>query len=89
MANPVASAPPEREDVAVANLASVVARMLTGIASHTHCSVAAVAEVLVSKLQKIRMMSVAKRSKQESGEFFVSSGHSGSNSEILLFLRVT
>ena len=56
----------------MANLASMVARMLTGIASHTHCSVAVVAEVLVSKLQKIRMMSVAKRSKQESGEFFVS-----------------
>ena len=77
MANPVASAPPEGEDVAVANLASMVARMLTGIVSHTHCSVAAIAEVLVSKLQRIRMMSVARRSKQESGEISSALGANG------------
>ena len=77
VANPVASAPPEGEDVAVANLASMVARMLTGIASHTHFSVSAIAEVLVSKLQRIRMMSVEKRSKQESGEISSALGANG------------
>ena len=34
--------------IAVANLASVVTKMLTGIASHAQCSVAAVAEVLLT-----------------------------------------
>ena len=61
----------------------MVARMLTCIASHTHCSVAAVAEVLVSKLQKIRMMSVAKRSKQESGEISSALGANGCDNSVV------
>ena len=50
------------DDAAVANLAAMVANMLTGIASHTQCSVVAVAEVLLTKLQKIRKMSAVERS---------------------------
>ena len=62
--------PSAADDIAVANLASMVAKMLTGIASHTQCSVAAVAEVLLNKLQKIRKMSAVKRSllRHESGD---------------------
>ena len=79
---PPASHPPlvvpiEGEDVAVANLASMVARMLSGIASQAQCSVAAVSEVLVSKLQRIRMMSAARRSKDESGEISSALGANG------------
>ena len=62
---PVVGSQAEGEDVAVANLASMVARMLSGIASQAQCSVAAVSELLVSKLQRRRMMSAAKRSKDE------------------------
>ena len=47
----------------------MVAKMLTGIAFHAQCSVAAVAEVLLTTLQRRREMSAKRRkSKQESGD---------------------
>ena len=58
--------------IAVANLAAMVAKVLTCIASHAQCSVAAVtiAEVLLNKLQKRRKMSAVKRSllRHDSGD---------------------
>ena len=74
---PVVGSQSEGEDVAVANLASMVARMLSGIASQAQCSVAAVSELLVSKLQRRRMMSAAKRSKDVPGEISSALGANG------------
>ena len=57
------------DDVAVANLASMVAKMLTGIAFHTRCSVSAVAKVLLTTLYRRGKMSAGGRErKQESGD---------------------
>jgi hypothetical protein len=49
------------DDVAVANLAAMVAKMLTGIAFHAQCSVGAVAEVLLATLQRRREMSARRK----------------------------
>ena len=57
------------DDVAVVILAAMVAKMLTGIASHAQCSVAAVAEVLLTTLQRRRKMSAKRRkSRHDSGD---------------------
>ena len=59
----------EGQVCAVANLASMVAKMLTSIAFHAQCSVTAVAEVLLTNLQRRREMYARRRkSKQESGD---------------------
>ena len=63
------------DDVAVANLASMVAKMLTGIAFHAQCSVTAVAKVLLTTLQRRREMSAkGRKSKQESGDISCADG---------------
>ena len=57
------------DDVARANLAAMVAKMLTGIAFHAQCSVRVVAEVLLATVQRRREMSARREgSRHVSGD---------------------
>ena len=72
------------DDIAVANLASMV-KMLTDIAFHAQCTVAAVAKVLLAALQRREMTSAKRRrNKQESGDHEISCALSADGCDIVV-----